>query len=245
MQQAITELLAISERYLAFGLPPPSRAWEGDSRPRFIANRLEAVIVCTGCGIYTPPQSLDEGHDRAFAVLKGIWNTRVTPRPTGQHELSAIVRKELSSSDLGTVLGLIARNEENWEERGPLFAAMADKLLQPEPFLQDLLPVETLLRDADRYRKLMRRAKIIQIDGRPWVQIEPIDALPATVSEELFGGTIILEEFLARASIARQTAAHRFPRHRAKRRPLDQVRGKPQPLGRGRIARTRRRPFGG
>jgi len=170
-----------------------------DSLPRFIANRLEAVIVCTGCGISTPPQSLDDGHGRAFAVLSGIWNTRVTPRPTAQHELSGIVRKELTSSDLGAVLALIARNEDNWEERGPLFAAMAEKLLQPEPILQDLVPAETLLGDADRYRKLMRRAKIIQIDGRPWVHFEPIDALPATVSEELFGSTIILEEFLARA----------------------------------------------
>ncbi|WP_223999933.1 hypothetical protein [Cupriavidus pinatubonensis] len=170
-----------------------------DSQPRFIANRFEAVMVCTGCGMSTPPQSIDDGYDQAHAVLRGIWNTRVTLRPTAQHELSGIVRRELSSSDLGTVLALIARNEDNWEERGPLFAAMAEKLLQPEPFLQDLVPAETLLRDADRYHKLMRRARLVQIDGRPWVHIEPIDALPATVSEELFGGTIILEEFLARA----------------------------------------------
>lgn len=168
------------------------------SQPRFIANRFEAVITCTGCGITTPPESLEAGHDQAHTVLRGIWNTRLTPRPTEQHELSAIVRKELSSSDLGTVLALIARNEDDWEARGPLFAAMAEKLLQPEPFLQDLVPAEALLKDACRYRKLMRRAKLIHIDGRPWVHIEPIDALPATVSEELFGGTIILEEFLAR-----------------------------------------------
>ncbi|WP_317920670.1 MULTISPECIES: hypothetical protein [unclassified Cupriavidus] len=176
------------------------------SQPRFIANRFEAVITCTGCGITTPPESLDAGHDQAHAVLRGIWNTRLTPRPTAQHELSAIVRKELSSSDLGTVLALIARNEDNWETRGPLFAAMAEKLLQPEPFLQELIPAEALLKDACRYRKLMRRAKLIHIDGRPWVHIEPIDALPATVSEELFGGTIILEEFLARVLDTTQDA---------------------------------------
>lgn len=169
-----------------------------DSQPRFIANRIEAVIACTGCGMSTPPQPLDAGRDQAHTVLRGIWNTRVTPRPTEQHELSAIVRRELSSSDLGTVLALIARNEDAWEARGPLFAAMAEKLLQPEPFLQELVPAEPLLKDAGRYRKLMRRAKVIHIDGRPWIHIEPIDALPATVSEELFGGTIILEEFLAR-----------------------------------------------
>ena len=169
-----------------------------DSQPQFIANRFEAVIACTGCGITTPPQSLDAGRDQAFTVLRGIWNTRVRPRPTEQHELSAIIRKELSTSDLGTVLALIARNEDNWTERGPLFAALATKLLQPEPMLQELIPAQTLLRDASRYRKLMRRAKVIQIDGRPWIHIEPIDALAATVSEELFGGTIILEEFLAR-----------------------------------------------
>lgn len=168
------------------------------SQPRFIANRFEAVITCTGCGISTPPESIESGHDQAHAVLRGIWNTRLTPRPTDQHELSAIVRTELSSSDLGTVLALIARNDEDWETRGPLFAAMAEKLLQPEPFLQELVPAEALLKDASRYRKLMRRAKLIHIDGRPWVHIEPIDALPATVSEELLGGTIILEEFLAR-----------------------------------------------
>ncbi|CAN7777969.1 hypothetical protein LJR296_007799 [Cupriavidus necator] len=146
----------------------------------------------------TPPESLNAGRDQAHAVLRAIWNTRVTPRPTERHELSAIVRKELTSSDLGTVLALIARNEDDWEARGPLFAAMAEKLLQPEPFLQEIVPAELLLKDASRYRKLVRRAKVIQIDGRPWVHIEPLDALPATVSEELFGGTTILEEFLAR-----------------------------------------------
>ncbi|CAG9183616.1 hypothetical protein [Cupriavidus pinatubonensis] len=169
-----------------------------DSQPRFIANRCEAVIVCTGCGISTPPQALDAGRDQAFAILSGIWNTRVRPRPTEQHELAVIVRKELTSSDLGTVLALIARNEDDWDTRGPLFAAMAEQLLQPEPILQELVPAEALLKDASRYRKLMRRAKLIQIDGRPWVHIEPIDALPGSVHEELFGGTIILEEFLAR-----------------------------------------------
>ncbi|GAB7544188.1 hypothetical protein [Cupriavidus basilensis] len=169
-----------------------------DSQPRFIANRFEAVIACTGCGITTPPQSLDASRDQAFTVLRGIWNTRVRPRPTEQHELSAIIRKELSTSDLGTVLALIARNEDNWTERGPLFAALATKLLQPEPMLQELIPAETLLKDACRYRKLMRRARVIQIDGRPWIHIEPIDALTATVSEEVSGGTLILEEFLAR-----------------------------------------------
>ncbi|KAI3611771.1 hypothetical protein D8I24_0029 (plasmid) [Cupriavidus necator H850] len=169
-----------------------------DSQPRFIANRFEALIVCTGCGISTPPQSLDTGRDQAFAILSGIWNTRVRPHPTEQHELAVIVRKELTSSDLGMVLALIARNEADWDTRGPLFAAMAEKLLQPEPFLQELMPAEALLRDASRYRKLMRRAKLIQIDGRPWVHIEPIDALPGSVHEEMFGGTVILEEFLAR-----------------------------------------------
>uniref|UniRef100_UPI003F490874 hypothetical protein n=1 Tax=Cupriavidus necator TaxID=106590 RepID=UPI003F490874 len=168
------------------------------SHPRFIANRFEAVIACAGCGMSTPPESLNAGRDQAHAVLRGIWNTRVTPRPTEQHELSAIVRKELTSSDLGTVLALIARNEDDWDARGPLFAAMAAKLLQPEPFLQEIVPAEALLKDASRYRKLMRRAKVIHIDGRPWIHIEPLDALPATVSEELFGGTTILEEFLAR-----------------------------------------------
>ncbi len=138
----------------------------------------------------TPPESLDAGRDQAHAVLRGIWNTRVTPRPTEQHELSAIVRKELTSSDLGTVLALIARNEDDWEARGLLFAAMAEKLLQPEPFLQEIVPAEALLKDASRYRKLMRRAKVVQIDGRPWVHIEPIDALPATVRRHAHPGRI-------------------------------------------------------
>ncbi|RWA55999.1 hypothetical protein AU476_05410 [Cupriavidus sp. UYMSc13B] len=169
-----------------------------DSQPKFIANRFEAVIVCKGCGISTPPQPLDAGYDQALAILSGTWNTRVTPRPTQEHELSALVREELTSSDLGTVLALFARNEDDWDTRGPLFAAMAEKLLQPEPILQELVPAEALLKDASRYRKLMRRAKLIQIDGRPWVHIESIDALPGSVHEELFGGTVILEEFLAR-----------------------------------------------
>lgn len=163
-----------------------------DGQPNFIANRFEAVIVCTSCGISTPPHPLDAGHEQAYAVLRGIWELRVRPLPFDRHELSGLVRKGLTSADLGSVLALIANNEDNWAERGPLFAAMAARLLRQEHAVQELMPPETMLRDASRYRQLLRRARILQIDGRPWIYVTPFEAhgALAEVADDLAAGDL-------------------------------------------------------
>jgi hypothetical protein len=92
-----------------------------------------------------------------------------------------------------------ARNQDDWADRGPLFAAMAGKLLQPQDAIQDLMPAESMLRDAGRYRKIARRARVMHVDGRPWIYIEPVDATGAEIAEELSESTSTIEVLLSNA----------------------------------------------
>ncbi|RWA55706.1 hypothetical protein AU476_06245 [Cupriavidus sp. UYMSc13B] len=175
-----------------------------DGAPLFIAGRLQAVIVCEECGISTPPVRLEStDSDAAFAQLSAIWNTRVEHRPADQQTISLLARRELTSSDIPYFLNLLASTTSDWQTNGPKFAAMAAALAQPGFQSEHVSPPETVLEDAGRYRKLVRRAKVIHIDGAPMVRFEHVPALTAAIADEAKEGDIwpfpILEEFVARA----------------------------------------------
>lgn len=168
-----------------------------EGQPLFLAGRLEAVIVCAECGISTPPTSLEHGRDAAFVQLKAIWNTRVEHRPTDHHKIAALARQELTSSDLPYFLNLLASNQADWEVQGPMFAAMAARLVEPETQLQALLPAAPVLADAGRYRKLASRAKLNHVDGRPWIRIEPFEATAGELADENREGFGLFEDLVA------------------------------------------------
>lgn len=175
-----------------------------DGAPLFISGRIQAVIACEECGMSTPPVQLDSADlDAAFEQLRAIWNRRVEHRPADQHTISVLARRELTASDVPYFLNLLASIEGDWETNGPKFAAMAATLAQPGFQLRHVSPVETVLEDAGRYRKLVRRARVIYIDGCPMVRIEPVPALTAEIAEEAKAEELwpwsVLEEFVARA----------------------------------------------
>ncbi|MFX7977080.1 hypothetical protein ABTK65_19755, partial [Acinetobacter baumannii] len=69
--------------------------------------------------------------EAAYDELALIWNRRVEYRPTDQHELASIARRQLTPVDIPMLLDAIARNAMDWETRGPIFAAMAAQLSRP------------------------------------------------------------------------------------------------------------------
>ncbi|UNK03911.1 hypothetical protein MMB19_27445 (plasmid) [Ralstonia insidiosa] len=58
----------------------------------------------------------------------------------------------------------------------------------------------TVLEDAGRYRKLVRLAKVIYVDGRPWIRFEPLDdAFDAELVEGEENAFARMDVFVARA----------------------------------------------
>ncbi|MBB3010126.1 hypothetical protein [Cupriavidus alkaliphilus] len=175
-----------------------------DGAPLFIAGRLQAVVVCEECGVSTPPVRLEStDSDTAFAQLQAIWNTRVEHRPADEQTISMLARRELSASDIPYFLNLLASTTGDWSSNGPKFAAMAAALARPGVDFRHVSPPETVLEDAGRYRKLVRRSKVIYIDGAPMVRFDHVPAMAAAIAEEAKEDDPwpfpILEEFVARA----------------------------------------------
>uniref|UniRef100_UPI003F499829 hypothetical protein n=1 Tax=Cupriavidus taiwanensis TaxID=164546 RepID=UPI003F499829 len=175
-----------------------------DGAALFIAGRLQAVVVCEECGISTPPVRLEStDSDTAFAQLRAIWNTRVEHRPADAQTISMLARRELTASDIPYFLNLLASTTGDWTSNGPKFAAMAAALARPGVDFKHVSPPETVLEDAGRYRKLVRRSTVIYIDGAPMVRFDHVPALAAAIAEEAKEEDPwpfpILEEFVARA----------------------------------------------
>lgn len=175
-----------------------------DGAPLFIAGRLQAMIVCEECGISTPPINVDRsGKEAAFTQLSAIWNSRVEHRPADASTIALTARRALTTSDIPYFLNLIASTTTDWETNGPTFAAMAAALSQPGYEFKHVDPPETVMSQAARYQKLLKRAKIIYVDGAPMVRFEPVPALCAEIAEEALADEewplLDLHEFIGKA----------------------------------------------
>lgn len=175
-----------------------------DGAPLYIAGRLQAVIVCEECGMSTPPIQLDgASKDAAFTQLSAIWNNRVEHRPADEQAISMTARRALTVSDIPYFLNLVASTTTDWEANGPKIAAMAAALAQPGYEFKHVDPPETVVSQSARYQKLLKRAKIIYIDGAPMVRFEPVPALCAEIAEEALADKewplLDLHEFIGKA----------------------------------------------
>ncbi len=175
-----------------------------DGAPTYISGRLQAVIVCEECGISTPPIRMDStDKDTAFTTLSTIWNSRVEHRPADQNAVSMMSRRALTASDIPYFLNLLAATTSDWETVGPKFAAMAAALAQPGYEFKHVDPPETVISQAARYQKLLKRAKIIYIDGAPMIRFDHVPALCAEIAEESLADKdwplLDLHEFIGKA----------------------------------------------
>ena len=138
-------------------------------------------IYCEDCGMQTPWISI--GNDRYAALDKAgeIWNARVRRPKANEGDLLKLVRKEISAVDAAYLIDLLSRNEDDWEKRGPIFQMLAKKIADSKITMSEFWPVDTVLNDAARYRKLQQLAKRIYIDGVASIQFPRI---PATGGDE-------------------------------------------------------------
>ena len=96
-------------------------------------------------------------------------------------DLLKLIRKEVSAVDAAYLIDLLSRNEEDWEKRGPIFGMIAKKIADSKITMSEFWPVDTVLNDAARYRKLQQLATRIYIDGIASIQFPRI---PATGGDE-------------------------------------------------------------
>ncbi|WP_408181981.1 hypothetical protein [Paraburkholderia dipogonis] len=92
------------------------------------------------------------GNDKHAALEKAgtIWNRRLNRPAATEGDLLDLVRKEVSPVDAPYSLDLLSRTDEDWEARGPIFAALAQKIIDGKITARDFWPVEPVLKDAAR-----------------------------------------------------------------------------------------------
>jgi hypothetical protein len=138
-------------------------------------------IYCEECGMQTP--WIAAGNDRHAALDQAgkIWNARMRRPKAKEGDLLRLVRKEISAVDAELLIDLLSRNEDDWEKRGPIFGMIAKKISDSKITMSEYWPVDKVLNDAARYRKLQQLAKRIYIDGIASILFPRI---PATGGDE-------------------------------------------------------------
>lgn len=146
---------------------------------------------------------MNDEESSTFARLCALWNNRVEHRPADKEAISMAARRALTSSDIPYFLNLVAATISDWDTLGPKFSAMAAALAQPGYEVSHVAPPETVVSQAARYQKLLKRAKIIHVDGAPMVRFEPVPALCAEIAEEALADKewplLDLHEFIGKA----------------------------------------------
>ncbi|MFL9876488.1 Lar family restriction alleviation protein [Paraburkholderia megapolitana] len=132
-------------------------------------------IHCDDCGMSTPWVSvIDDDETTALDHCASIWNRRLRRTAATPGDFQHLIEREIGAADIPFVLDLLARTDSDWEERGPLFAKLARRLIEATVVTFDSWPIDPVLFDAARYRKLVQLAKWIDIDGERHVQFPRI-----------------------------------------------------------------------
>ncbi|WP_408530112.1 Lar family restriction alleviation protein [Paraburkholderia nemoris] len=136
-------------------------------------------VHCGSCGMQTPWVAVKDNDEHAAMTECGlIWNNRLSRPPVNTGDLRDLVEKELGACDSQLVIDLLARNEGEWEERGPILKMLAQRLIDAAIVTIDSWPIDPVLKDAARYRKLVQLAKWVDIDGERYVSFPRIPTPP-------------------------------------------------------------------
>lgn len=149
----------------------------GDVTPRPpYAPKTEGLvcIYCADCEMSTPWIPINGDEPAAMDKAARIWNRRLNRPEVTEGDLRELVEKELGACDTQMVIDMLARNKTDWETRGPIFAMLAQRLVDASVSTIDSWPIDPVLHDAGRYRKLVQLAKWVDIDGERYVQFPKI-----------------------------------------------------------------------
>jgi hypothetical protein len=128
-------------------------------------------IYCAECGMQTTWERVEPNEKTAMDRCGAIWNRRINRPETGKCELQRLVEREIGTPDIPAVLDLLSRTTGNWDEMGPMFAMIARRLVDATVVMFDSWPIDPVLNDAARYRKLMQLAKWVEMEGERYVEL--------------------------------------------------------------------------
>lgn len=131
-------------------------------------------IHCSSCGMQTPWEAVKDDEKTAMTRCAVVWNQRLNRPKVAPSDLHDLIEKEVGACDSQFVLHLLARNDGDWEERGPIFKLLAQRLMDAAVVTIDSWPIDPVLKDAARYRKLVQLAKWLDIDGERYVSFTKI-----------------------------------------------------------------------
>jgi hypothetical protein len=162
--------------YSGFGKDdgPPRR---GDTLPRSLTGPQTEKLVslyCSECEVTTDWEPVGDDEKAALDRCAAIWNRRVDRRSTTTEDIQKLIEREVGACDVQYVLNLLANSNGNWAERGPIFAQLAQRLVDATVVTLETWPIDPVLNDAARYRKLVQLAKWVDIDGERHIQFPRI-----------------------------------------------------------------------
>jgi hypothetical protein len=142
-------------------------------------------IYCSECGMSTPWQAIERDEKAALDRCGAIWNRRLSRPEAKKSDVQRLVEREVGTADIPAVLELLSRTDGNWDELGPMFAMIARRLVDATIVTFDSWPIDPVLNDAARWRKLVQLAKWVEMEGETYVQFPKIYS-PAEHGEMLF-----------------------------------------------------------
>ncbi|REG45428.1 restriction alleviation protein Lar [Paraburkholderia sp. BL6669N2] len=179
-QRVVAEIGQPGFDYGKFGREAgPPKIGDVTPRPPFAPQTEKlACVHCADCGMSTP--WIPIGSDEAAALNEAarIWNRRLARPKVTEGDLRDLIEKELGACDMQMVIDMLARNADDWETRGPIFSALAQRLVDASVSTIESWPIDPVLQDAARYRKLVQLAKWVDIDGQRYVQFPKIPTPP-------------------------------------------------------------------
>jgi hypothetical protein len=149
----------------------------GDRLPRppeVPKTELLVCIYCSDCGMQSPWEAVGRDEKAALDRCGRVWNRRLNRPEAEKTHLQRLVEREVGAADIPAVLDLLSRTSENWEEMGPMFAMIARRLVDATVVTFDSWPIDPVLNDAARWRKLIQLAKWIDMEGECYVQFPKI-----------------------------------------------------------------------
>jgi Restriction alleviation protein Lar len=157
----------------------PPKIGDVTPRPPYAPQTEKLTCVhCADCGMSTPWIPVGDDEHAALNQAAQIWNRRLNRPRIADGDLRDLIEKELGACDAQMVIDMLARNDEDWETRGPLFAILAQRLVDASVSTIESWPIEPVLRDAARYRKLVQLVKWVDIDGDRYIHFPKIPTPP-------------------------------------------------------------------
>lgn len=153
----------------------------GDVLPRPLSAPTTEKLVCIycqGCGMSTQWEPEGDDGNAALDRCARVWNSRLSRPKVTAGDLRDLVEKEVGAVDAQLILEMISRNDTDWTERGPVFAMLAQRVVDATVVTFDSWPIDPLLKDAGRYRKLIQLARWVDIDNDRYVQFPKIPTPP-------------------------------------------------------------------